>query len=81
MGLGATATIETGPEIVLRQATILGSWTFSVSGQRDCADFCARKGLPVDDLFTHSFALEHAAEAYRIFDAQSAGKSVLLPNG
>ena len=81
VGLGATATVETGPEIVLRQVSVVGSWTFSIAGQKNCADFCARHELPVDDLFTHSFGLEDADEAYRIFDAQSAGKSVLLPNG
>lgn len=81
VGLGATATVDTGPEIVLRQVTIVGSWTFSMAGQAECAAFCAARGLPVDDLFTHSFALEDAVEAYRIFDTQSAGKSVLLPNG
>lgn len=80
VGLGATATFETGPEIVLRQVTVMGSWTFSTLGQRDCAAFCAARGLPVGDLFTHSFALDDAVAAYTLFDTQTTGKAVILPN-
>ena len=80
VGLGASATFDTGPEIILRQATVMGSWTFSLVGQRECAEFCAARNLPVEDLFTHRFALEEAEEAYRLFDTQTTGKAVILPN-
>ena len=80
VGLGATATFNTGPEIVLRQVNLIGSWTFSTIGQKDCADFCAERGLPVDDLFTHRFQLDEADAAYRLFDTQTTGKAVLLPS-
>ena len=79
VGLGATATFDTGPELVLRQVTVMGSWTFSNTGQRDCADFCAARELPIDALFTHAFPLEEAEEAYRLFDTQTTGKMVLHP--
>lgn len=79
VGLGATATFRTGPEIVLAQKAILGSWTFSVKGQRDCAAFCAERELPVGDLFTLQFPLAEAKAAYELFDTQTTGKSVLIP--
>ena len=67
--------------MILRQATVIGSWTFSITGQKECADFCAERSLPVEDLFTHRFALDDAEEAYRSFDTQTTGKAVILPNG
>ncbi len=81
VGLGAQASFDTGPEIVLRQVTMMGSWTFSQLGQRECAEFCAARELPVEALFTHRFALDDARAAYELFDTQSAGKAVILPNG
>lgn len=81
VGLGARASFDTGPEIILRQVSVIGSWTFSHLGQRECAEFCAARGLPVEALFTHRFALDDARAAYELFDRQSAGKSVLLPAG
>lgn len=80
VGLGAQAEFNTGPEIILRQISVVGSWTFSKLGQKDCADFCATRGLPVGDLFTHRFPLEDAKEAYELFDTQTTGKAVLHPN-
>ena len=81
VGLGGTATFDLGPEIVLRQVNMIGSWTFSVTGQADCARFCADRKLPVGDLFTHSYALEEAEACYKLFDTQTTGKAVILPNG
>jgi len=80
VGLGASPSFNTGPEMILRQVTMMGSWTFSNSGQKECADFCAERELPVGDLFTHSYALEQADEAYKLFDTQTTGKMVLHPN-
>ncbi len=79
VGLGAQASFNTGPDIILRQISVVGSWTFSKLGQKECADFCAVRNLPVADLFTHSFSLEDAAEAYQLFDTQTTGKMVLRP--
>lgn len=81
VGLGATATFATGPGVILRQATVIGSWTFSITGQKECAEFCAERSLPVEDLFTHRFTLDDAEGAYRLFDTQTTGKAVILPNG
>lgn len=81
VGLGATATFATGSDIILRQITVVGSWTFSLTGQKECADFCAERKMPVEALFTHRFALKDAEQAYRLFDTQTTGKAVILPNG
>ena len=75
------ATYDVTNDIIRKQLTLLGSWTFSAAGQRDCAAFVSAKGLPVDELFTHTFALEEAEDAYTLFDTQTTGKAVILPGG
>ncbi len=78
VGEGGQVTIDVSPEILRKQLTIVGSWTFSTVGQADCARFVAERGLPVDDLFTDRWTLDQAAEAYRVFDGQDTGKAVFL---
>ena len=78
VGEGGQVTLEVSPEILRKQLTIVGSWTFSTVGQADCARFVAERELPVDDLFTERWSLDQAAEAYRVFDRQDTGKAVFL---
>jgi len=81
VGMGAKhATYDVTNDIIRKQLTLLGSWTFSAAGQRDCAQFTAERKLPVDELFTHRFAFDEADDAYKLFDTQTTGKAVLLPS-
>lgn len=80
VGMGGRPTVNVTDDIIRMQLTVLGSWTFSTVGQADCAEFCARHGLPVEKLFTHRFRLDDAPEAYRMFDNRETGKAVILPN-
>jgi threonine dehydrogenase-like Zn-dependent dehydrogenase len=80
VGLGGDLAVNLRADIIMRQLTLLGSWTFSSIGQKDCAEFAARHRLPVERLFTHRFALEDAEAAYKLFDTQTTGKAVILPN-
>jgi threonine dehydrogenase-like Zn-dependent dehydrogenase len=66
------------PDMLRKQLTIIGSWTFSTVGQADCARFIADRKIRVDDLFTHRWKLVQADEAYRLFDQQTSGKGVFL---
>ena len=78
VGEGGEVTLEVSPQILRKQLTILGSWTFSTVGQADCARFVADRGLAVDELFTERWSLDQATEAYRLFDGQASGKAVFL---
>jgi len=81
VGMGKQpASLDVTNDIIRRQLTLYGSWTFSNAGQRECARFVAERNLPVEKLFTHSFALEDAREAYELFDAGKTGKCVIIPN-
>lgn len=78
VGEGGTLTVDVSPDLLRRQATIMGSWTFSTIWQAECARFIVERGIDVDALFTHEWSLEQAAEAYRLFDQQNAGKGVFV---
>lgn len=78
VGEGGNVTIEVSPDMLRRQVTIIGSWTFSTVGQAECARFIADRRLKVDELFTHRWRLDQADEAYRVFDTQTSGKGVFL---
>ena len=76
VGEGGDVTLDVSPDLLRRQVTLIGSWTFSIIGQADCARFVADRKIDVEGLFTHRWPLEKAAEAYRLFDTQTTGKGV-----
>ena len=78
VGEGGDVTLDVSPDLLRRQVTLIGSWTFSAMGMKDCADFIAKKRIPLERIFTHRWRLEQATEAYRVFDQQSGGKGVFL---
>jgi 2-desacetyl-2-hydroxyethyl bacteriochlorophyllide A dehydrogenase len=80
VGEGDSVTLDVSPDLLRRQVTLIGSWTFSTVGQADCARFIADRGIDVDRLFTHRWRLDQAEEAYKLFDAQTAGKGVIHPS-
>src|SRR6201987_1903726 len=71
-------TIAVSPDMLRKQLTIIGSWTFSWQGQADCARFVVERKGDVEKLFTHRWKLDQAEEAYRLFDTQTTGKGVFL---
>jgi threonine dehydrogenase-like Zn-dependent dehydrogenase len=71
--------MELMTDLVFRQLTIFGHWTFSIAGQQECTRYIAERGIDVDRIFTHRWNLDQADEAYRLADAQVAGKGVFLP--
>jgi threonine dehydrogenase-like Zn-dependent dehydrogenase len=79
VGEGDTVTLDVSNDLLRRQVTLIGSWTFSSVGQADCARYIAERGVPIDRLFTHRWKLEEAVEAYRLFDRQADGKGVIHP--
>lgn len=63
-------------DVYKNQWTLMTSWTMSSIEQGRCAEFIAARGLPVDDLFSRSWPLEQAVDAYEWFDRQADGKGV-----
>ena len=79
VGEGGDVTLDVSVDLLRRQVTVMGCWTFSRTGQAECATFVAERGVDVDQLFSHRWSLEQADEAYRLFDGQTTGKGVFLP--
>ena len=80
VGERGQVTLDVSPDLLRRQVTLVGSWTFSKQGQAECAEFIADRRVDVERLFTHRWRLEQAEEAYRLFDTQTTGKAVILPS-
>src|SRR5919106_3671586 len=78
VGEGGDVTIDVSPDMLRKQLTIIGSWTFSAMGQAECARFVADNKIDLDAIFSHRWKLEQADEAYRVFDTQSTGKGVIV---
>jgi threonine dehydrogenase-like Zn-dependent dehydrogenase len=77
VGLGSQIAFDTWANLD-RQLTILTSYSMSITGQMDCADFVAQRSLDLDRLFTDRWKLDEAEKAYAFFDKQSSGKGVFV---
>ncbi len=80
VGEGDSVTLDVSNDLLRRQVTLIGSWTFSTVGQADCARYVADRDIDLDKLFTHHWKLEQAEEAYQLFDKQASGKGVIRPS-
>jgi threonine dehydrogenase-like Zn-dependent dehydrogenase len=78
VGEGGSVTIDVSRDMIRKQLTVIGSWTFSSVIQAECARFIAERGIDIERLFTQRYALDQAAEAYELFDTQTTGKGVFL---
>jgi threonine dehydrogenase-like Zn-dependent dehydrogenase len=78
VGEGGDVTLDVSRDLLRKQLTIVGSWTFSKIGQAECASFVADRKIAVEYLFTHRWQLAQAEEAYEVFDQQKSGKGVFV---
>jgi threonine dehydrogenase-like Zn-dependent dehydrogenase len=78
VGEGSNVELNPSPDIIHRQLTLYGSWTFNGVGQAECARFVIDRKVPLNKLLTHRFKLEDADAAYKLFDTQTTGKGVFL---
>ena len=79
VGERGNVTLDVSPDLLRRQVTLVGSWTFSSQGQADCAEFVADHDIDVEALFSDRWTMDQAREAYAKFDTQTTGKGVIFP--
>jgi threonine dehydrogenase-like Zn-dependent dehydrogenase len=77
VGEGGDVTLDVSRDMLRKQLTLVGSWTFSAMGMGECARFIADNGIVLERIFTHRWKLDQADQAYRKFDEQSSGKGVI----
>ena len=80
VGEGNTTTFDVSAQIIHKQLTILGSWTFSQAGLSEVANFVIQRQSPMDKLITHTFQLKEAPKAYDTFISGETGKVILTMN-
>lgn len=78
VAVGGNLNIDGMKDVIGKQRTIVGSYTFSEVQMKDCAHFIADHEVEVDKLFTDFWKLDQAEHAYRAFDTQAGGKGVFL---
>ena len=64
------------PDVIHKQLTMYGSWTFSTLLLAECARFAIDRRVPLRRVFTDTFTLSQAADAYRRFESRGMGKGV-----
>jgi threonine dehydrogenase-like Zn-dependent dehydrogenase len=78
VGERGTATFDMTPDVIHKQLTMYGSWTFSIGLMAECAAFAVDKKVPLGHVFTDEFTLDQAQHAYDQFETRTMGKGVFL---
>ncbi|BDH55775.1 zinc-binding dehydrogenase [Tsukamurella sp. PLM1] len=76
VGLGGNIDLDVSPDLVIKQVSVIGSYTFNNVGMGECARFVANHGIDVDAVFSDRWSIEDAGKAYVEFDKQTRGKAV-----
>ena len=69
------------PDVIHKQLTMYGSWTFSTVLLAECARFAVDRQVPLGNVFTESFSLDEAEAAFRKFSSRTMGKGVFVFDG
>uniref|UniRef100_UPI001C30EE9A zinc-binding dehydrogenase n=1 Tax=Bacillus sp. GbtcB15 TaxID=2824760 RepID=UPI001C30EE9A len=78
IGESKETTIKPSQQLIRKQITVMGSWYFPIQEFDEITEFIVRKKLPVEKLVTHTFKLEEAADAFRMFDERKTEKAVFV---
>ena len=79
VGEGGTLEFDVSPMLIHPQITLFGSWVTSLSHMAGLAERLARWDLHPEITVTHRYALDDAADAYRVADEGQSGKIVIVP--
>jgi threonine dehydrogenase-like Zn-dependent dehydrogenase len=74
VGEGNDVTFAVSPLVIHPQLTIVGSWVCSIGQMEELVELLVRWRLHPEVMVSDRFALEDAAEAYRLADSGRAGK-------
>jgi threonine dehydrogenase-like Zn-dependent dehydrogenase len=74
IGEGGTVAFNPSPDIIHDQKTIYGSWVTSTWLMEELVERLVRWNLHPEEIITHRFALDNAAEAYALMASGRCGK-------
>ena len=78
IGEGGTVEFNPSPDIIHDQKTIYGSWVTSIWKMEELVERLVRWGIHPEELVTHRFTLEKAAEAYALMAEGKCGKVAVV---
>jgi len=78
VGAHGTATFEMTPDVIHRQLTMYGSWTFNPLLMAECARFAVDRRVALGRVFTDRYTLDEADHAFRQTEARTTGKGVFV---
>ena len=78
VGEAASTTIKPSEQLIRKQLTVFGSWYFGIDEYADILQLIQTHSIDLERLATHTFALEEAETAFRMFDARETEKAVFV---
>ncbi len=78
VGEGGSVQFSPSPDIIHDQKTIMGSWVTSIWRMEELVELLVRWKLHPEDLVTHRFTLDRAAEAYELMAGGKCGKVAIV---
>jgi threonine dehydrogenase-like Zn-dependent dehydrogenase len=78
VGESRETTIRPSDQIIRKTLQVIGGWYFPLWAWDEIQGFALRRQLSVEQLITHTFALDDAAEAFRMFDERETEKAVFV---
>ena len=80
VGERGTATFDMSRDVIHKQLTMYGSWTFNANLLAECARFAVDRHVRIGKVFTEKFTLDQAEQAFQKFAARQMGKGVFVFN-
>lgn len=78
IGEGGTASFQPSPDIIHDQKTVYGSWVTSIWLMEELVERIVRWGIHPEELVTHRFTLDQAADAYALMASGKCGKVAVV---
>ncbi len=78
VGEGGTVELNPSPDLIHEQKTVYGSWVTSIWLMEEITERLVRWGIHPEDLVTHRFTLDNAAEAYAVMAGGKCGKVAVV---
>lgn len=76
VGAGAPEIILNPTDVLRKELTIRGNAVYSMQAYFDAVDFLQTHAIRLDDMVTHRFRIEQAADAFALFDTGNTGKVI-----
>lgn len=78
VGEGGSMELNPSPDLIHDQKTIYGSWVTSIWKMEELVERLVRWGIHPEELVTHRFTLDRAAEAYALMAGGNCGKVAVV---